>query len=209
MGRDPQPIVDDYMTKAADADLFICMLWGRMGTPVLSPESNEWFASGTEYEFTIAYRHNQQHGKPHMLLYRCDRPLPPDADPEQVRLVEQFWKRVGGAGAPIRGLYRTLQRCGPLRRPPLSRLEKVLAHEYKDVVPAGSVPPPPGTRIPHFDSAFIGRTEESGRIHRMLTEQGRKLITLRGTGGIGKTRLACEAAARLTSHFSGRCYYVE
>src|SRR5436309_16031851 len=45
MGRDPQPIVDAYMTKAADADLFICMLWGRMGTPVLSPESNERFAS--------------------------------------------------------------------------------------------------------------------------------------------------------------------
>jgi hypothetical protein len=212
MGRDPQPIVDEYMTKAADADLFICMLWGRMGTPVICPETKERFASGTEYEFTIAYRHNQQHGKPHMLLYRCDRPLPEQADPDQVRLVKQFWERVGGAGAPIRGLYRNYTDPAQFADLLFHDLETVLAREYKDAAPvaAATAPaPPPGARIPQFDTPFIGRTEERARIHRMLTEQGRKLITLRGTGGIGKTRLACEMVPHLAAHFNGRCFYVE
>ncbi|MEV6951048.1 BTAD domain-containing putative transcriptional regulator [Streptomyces sp. NPDC051183] len=43
-------------------------------------------------------------------------------------------------------------------------------------------------------TGLIGRTEEVRRIHGLLDSE--RLVTLTGTGGVGKTRLALEAAAR-------------
>lgn len=44
-------------------------------------------------------------------------------------------------------------------------------------------------------TSFVGRAEEVARIGRLLRDS--RLVTLVGPGGAGKTRLACEAAARL------------
>ncbi|WJK41321.1 BTAD domain-containing putative transcriptional regulator [Solwaraspora sp. WMMA2056] len=44
-------------------------------------------------------------------------------------------------------------------------------------------------------TSFVGRTEERRRIHGQLRE--RRLVTLVGTGGVGKTRLATTIAAEL------------
>src|SRR6266568_2376121 len=67
----------------------------------------ERFQSGTEYEFVDAYRHNQKHGKPYILMYRGLKPFPPETDPEQLRAVEAFFKRFEGEHAEFKGLYKT------------------------------------------------------------------------------------------------------
>jgi hypothetical protein len=93
VGETPQRIVDRYMLEAGKADIFICFLWARMGTPTLDQETGEEFDSGTEYEFTAAYRAYQKTrtanypGRPQILLYRCIRPIPYDVDPEQLKKV--------------------------------------------------------------------------------------------------------------------------
>ena len=51
-------------------------------------------------------------------------------------------------------------------------------------------------------SAFVGRDEELGLVEEALSE--RRLVTLVGPGGCGKTRLASEAAALLERGFGGR-----
>ncbi len=43
---------------------------------------------------------------------------------------------------------------------------------------------------------FVGRQAELDELHRLLTQPSVRLITILGTGGIGKTRLAFEAALR-------------
>src|SRR5260221_258101 len=73
VGQRPQAIVDRYMLEASKADIFICILWHRMRTPVLDEETGTTFESGTAYEFQKAYQINQRDGKPYMLLYRCTR----------------------------------------------------------------------------------------------------------------------------------------
>lgn len=51
-----------------------------------------------------------------------------------------------------------------------------------------------GGNLPFALSAFVGRTEELAMTGRLLAEH--RLVTLTGTGGVGKTRLALEAARR-------------
>jgi predicted ATPase/DNA-binding SARP family transcriptional activator len=73
----------------------------------------------------------------------------------------------------------------------LTALEKaILRHE---------VPPfqPPEQRhnLPAPVTSFIGRKSELAEVDRLLA--GARLLTLTGTGGVGKTRLALEVAARV------------
>jgi tetratricopeptide (TPR) repeat protein len=108
-GTAPQQVVNEAMLEPHDADLVICMLWARMGTPLteINPDTGQPYQSGTEWEFYDAYRANQRRRTPVLLLYRCVAPPPPEADPQQINAVSSFFQRFEGANAPLRGLYRT------------------------------------------------------------------------------------------------------
>jgi predicted ATPase/DNA-binding SARP family transcriptional activator len=54
---------------------------------------------------------------------------------------------------------------------------------------------------------LIGRTEEVQRIHALLASE--RLVTLTGAGGVGKTRLALEAAARRAEKLPDGAWLVE
>lgn len=54
---------------------------------------------------------------------------------------------------------------------------------------------------------FIGREEELNLIKNLLKES--RLITLAGTGGAGKTRLALQTGAEVIDEFSGGVWYIE
>ncbi len=107
VGQRPQTTVDSYMMEASKSDIFICILWQRMGTPVTHEETNEQFQSGTEYEFLHAYRSNQERGKPYILLYRGMKPYLSDIDYEQLSRVQVFFNRFEGEHAELKGLYKT------------------------------------------------------------------------------------------------------
>jgi len=56
---------------------------------------------------------------------------------------------------------------------------------------------------------FIGRSEELAQIRQLLADPACRLLTLLGSGGIGKTRLAMEAAAQHDSEFADGVFIVE
>src|SRR5262245_39950380 len=61
--------------------------------------------------------------------------------------------------------------------------------------PAGSsASRPPELKPPVYLTPFIGREQVQREIEHLLATPGRRLITLLGIGGIGKTRLAVEVA---------------
>ncbi len=65
----------------------------------------------------------------------------------------------------------------------------------------------PPTNAPAFVSSFVGRTQEMADIRRLLL--GNRMVTLVGTGGSGKTRLAREVAHGLLDRFPDGVWWVD
>ena len=73
--------------------------------------------------------------------------------------------------------------------------------------------PPSGRRLipaqlPTPRTSLVGREHEIARIQSLLLDEGRRLITLTGPGGVGKSRLALRVATGLTDHLDGGCWFV-
>ena len=66
----------------------------------------------------------------------------------------------------------------------------------------------PRTDLPVFPTPLIGRQREVEHLDQLLRDQQCRLLTLVGAGGIGKTRLAIEAASRLHDAFADGVYFV-
>lgn len=67
----------------------------------------------------------------------------------------------------------------------------------------------PASNLPIPATPFIGRQQESDSIARMLTDPRQRLITILGPGGIGKTRLALEAARAQLATFDQQVYFIQ
>lgn len=63
--------------------------------------------------------------------------------------------------------------------------------------------------LPAQPTPLIGRETELGEILNQLNRAEVRLLTLTGTGGIGKTRLALQAAAELSDCFENGVYFVD
>ena len=73
---------------------------------------------------------------------------------------------------------------------------------------ASPLPVPPAGRLPQVPTPFLGRTAELDTISAALQGSDVRLLTLTGPGGIGKTRLALEAARRTQASFGGGVFFV-
>jgi len=63
--------------------------------------------------------------------------------------------------------------------------------------------------LPAQATPLIGRETELGEIMKRMSSDGVRMLTLTGPGGIGKTRLALQAAAELVDRFEDGVYLVD
>jgi predicted ATPase/class 3 adenylate cyclase len=64
------------------------------------------------------------------------------------------------------------------------------------------------TNLPVPATPFLGREQELADVEDLLGHQGLRLLTLTGPGGMGKTRLAVQAAATLSDRYPDGVYWV-
>ncbi len=107
-----------------------------------------------------------------------------------------------------RGLIRTVagrgyQFTGEIRA--LSTSPEERCREGTAATEPGAVPPP--TNLPEPVSELIGRDQELHEIVALVAT--RRLVTLTGAGGIGKTRLALAVAHQLLPQFADGVWLVE
>jgi hypothetical protein len=76
----------------------------------------------------------------------------------------------------------------------------------KDFPPLRTLDPSPGNLRPQTTS-FIGRESEVAELQGAV--KAHRLVTLTGVGGVGKTRLALEVAARLADEFPDGVWFFE
>ena len=84
----------------------------------------------------------------------------------------------------------------------LRRLERAVLRQ--EVPPAS---PPARHNLPAPLTSFLGREQDLARLDGLLGEA--RLVTLTGTGGTGKTRLAVEAGARVAGRFPDGVWLAE
>lgn len=80
-------------------------------------------------------------------------------------------------------------------------------HSAASLLKPGPATPP--TQLPVPPTSFIGRQEELARLTAQLADKNCRLLTILGHGGVGKTRLALQAAAQAEAkHFRDGIYFI-
>lgn len=109
----PQAAIAQGLPKPSQCDIVIVVLWSRMGTPLplewKKPDGSPYL-SGTEWEYLDALEAAEQHGKPDILVYRCNTKPPLDVDDADAEGKLQQWKQVkqffANFGLPDGSIYR-------------------------------------------------------------------------------------------------------
>ena len=113
-----------------------------------------------------------------------------------------------------------LMRKDPARRPQRARQAlEALRHvrdgrSFADLDGIGddtmeSAPKPQAeVKLPTFRSSFVGRALDMARLNT-LVQEGAQLVTVRGVGGLGKSRLAVEWARMAVDVFTGGVFFCD
>lgn len=200
----PQQIIFDQL-KPTSWDIFIGILWHRFGTPPgkKDPKTRKDYLSGAEEEFRIAYELWEQFGKPRIVMYRCTRPVPQDADFIQAQKVKDFFKEIFDPKSKSRVLTQSFDTIRDFEKLLFDHLQKLLI-EYSDKETKRTLTqqqvqaftPRVADNLPPRAS-FFGRSMQIKKIMDAISpiENGWGAI-IDGIGGIGKTALAVEVAYR-------------
>jgi hypothetical protein len=211
VGMESLDVVNSYMLRPDEAELFICLFWRRMGTPqhhMIDPATGAPYQSGTEYEFLTAYAAAQHSPMPVILLYRCTRPAPEPAADEtprvvearrvQLERVEAFFARFD-PGGDLEGMYLPFADNAELARLLRRDVARVLRDDLLPLFASRAAAPSEGEPIvfglPPLPAGYVARPEALEALRRALLgsrpEVGVVAATaLHGIGGLGKTVLA-------------------
>lgn len=176
LGARPHPPRELYRAYLRHSDVFVGLYWQRYGW--VAPDET---VSGLEDEYRLA----DQLPK---LLY-IKEPAP-DREPRLERLLADI-------KADDTASYRRFATPDHLRRLVADDLAVVLSERF---AATASRPPAPAAAPPAPLTPLIDRDAELAAATRIL-RAGRRLVTVTGTGGIGKTRLAVEIARKLAADY--------
>ncbi len=195
VAADDRP-VDHCLKDVGRCDLYIGVFAHRYG---FVPPGHD--RSITELEYLAA----RDAGKPALLFFvHEDHPWPPrfvDGGPAAENVAE------------LRQALMTAHTVATFTTPEDLALKVSAALSQRILAAAAGPAAPPGllpaSNLPaDGDTPFIGRDTVVTHLVRLFRADA-GLVTVTGTGGIGKTRLACAVARELLADFGGRCFFAD
>lgn len=199
---EPQRSVDVYNLRPDAPDIFVCLLWKRLGTPtagLTDPTTGQEYPSGTVYELLTAYKATIEHQTPVILLYRCIAPVedPSVQTLEQGQALDRFLTRFQ-SGGDLTGLTSaTFSNASDLvnqLRDGLTRVFEVTLRERLDASLRKMLEPRKRALIlpANLPNDYVERSAVLGDLRRMVLGTQRRVgvVAVQGQGGLGKTVLA-------------------
>lgn len=181
LGARPHPPAELYRAYLAQSDIFVGLYWERYGW--VAPDAA---ISGLEDEWRLASDH------PRLVYIK-------EPAPGRESRLDTLLDQIRDANTTS---YRAFGTPEELRELLVNDLAVLLSERFD----LGSARPPAATTmagddraasaVPHPPTGLIGRQEDLAALVALVDDDHR-LVTITGTGGCGKTRLALEAAARL------------
>ena len=182
LGARPHPPRDLYRAYLRQSDIFIGIYAGEYGW--VAPDMT---ISGIEDEYTLA------RGMP-QLLYVKDVP-------ERHERLRDMLARIADEGAVS---YRRFKSGEELRDMVADDLATLLTERFARAPEREAS----ACLLPSYPTSLIGREREIGELTRLLVDPDTRLVTLVGTGGTGKTRLAVGAAWQVWDSFRDGATFV-
>jgi predicted ATPase/DNA-binding SARP family transcriptional activator/Tfp pilus assembly protein PilF len=151
----------------------------------------------------------RQEGHPEQAVEFATRAVA--AEPMQEEAHVYLIRLLLAAGKPAEALrqYREMERIleAELDEAPIESTRKLLA-QIRAAQPPEAPAPQQRPPIPVPLTRLFGRESEIEAIRKMVEAGKARLISLLGTGGVGKTRLALAAAARIAESITGLVAFV-
>jgi predicted ATPase len=188
LGARPHPPRQVYRAYLAQSQIFVGIYWQSYGWVAPGEE-----LSGLEDEYRLSA------GMPRLIYVKSPAP---DREPRLAQLLDRIksddsvsYQRFSDP-AELQHLIEDdlavlLSERFEMTRPP----------DNADAVLAGALPTPA--------TPLVDRKREAAEVEDLVVRQGVRLVTLTGPGGVGKTRLAVEAASRLARQFPGGARFVD
>lgn len=175
LGARPHPPRDLYRSYLAQSDVFVGIYGERYGW--IAPDEE---LSGLEDEYRLST------GLPSLIYIK-------EPSTERDERLTTLLDRIRNDD---RSSWKTFSTPDELARLVGGDLATMLAERFDAARAddAASPPPPAAPEIPAPYTAIVGRQREREEVAQLLSQQGVRIVTLVGPGGIGKSRLAIEVA---------------
>ncbi len=189
MGARPHPPRELYQAYIEQSHIFIGIYWEKYG----------WVApgmdiSGLEDEFIMS------EGKPRLLYIK----KPTSHREEQL---QNLILKLQNSALSYK-VFSDPKELGSMIENDLVQLlsERFEMTDDESVIPRGISRERIELPAPH--SRLIGRKKEVSELIELFSDKNTRLITLSGTGGIGKSRLALEVAWQMQEYFPDGIYFI-
>jgi predicted ATPase len=190
MGAQPYPPRPVYRAYLAQSQVFVGIYWQSYGS--VAPGED---VSGLEDEYRLSA------GLPRLIYVKSPAP---DREPRLAELLARI-RDEGGVS------YQHFADPAELQRLVGNDLAVLLSERFEmsraPEVATGDAPLAGALPVP--TTPLLGREREAAALEDLVIREGARLVTLTGPGGVGKTRLAVEAARRLGPHFADGVRFVE
>ena len=190
-GARPQPPRQVYRAYLAQSQVFVGIYWQEYGW--IAPGEQ---VSGLEDEYLLAA------GLPRLLYVKSPAP---EREPRLAKMLDRIKEAADVS-------YQHFSTAADLQCLVENDLAQLLSEHFEMAhLPGSGADWATGSAgpLPEPATPLVGRDQEAAAISDLVVREGVRLVTLTGPGGVGKSRLAVEAARRLAPGFRAGVRFVD